>query len=210
MADIMTAFEFSVLKLRRIVAVAGNYPGVQGDENDDPLIFTKDHTSVALSGDPLHLGELESWGEPELAVVLGDYPRSLSARHIGDAILGYTVANDVTARDGTERDHHLARYKCARDMMVLGSLPDPAFRPDGQIIRGLQDGRLIREGRLSEMRRSPVELISWIGTWMDWGPGDVILTGAPPRVGERVFLNDGAKYRCEVDGLDHIENQFRL
>lgn len=195
---------------RRVIAVADNFSLVQERDDFEPLVFLKDHVSVRGHNENVAVdgAQLETWGEPELAVVLRDTPRSPSAKHAAASVLGYTIANDFTSRDDSGRDHHLARYKCGVDRLALGPWLDTEFTPGDQLIAGWQDGTVIRAGRVSEMRMEPLEIISWLSKWMVLGANDVVLTGAPSRVGERAFLTVGCRYSCSIEGLGVLSNGY--
>ncbi len=195
---------------RRVIAIADNFSPADERDSSEPLVFLKDHVSVRGHNErvALDIADLETWGEPELAVVLRDTPKSSSANHVAAAVLGYTIANDVTARDDSQRDHHLARYKCGVDRLALGPWLDTEFTPGDQLIKGSQDGAVIRAGRVSDMRMGPLEIVSWLSKWLVLGANDAILTGSPPRVGERVFLTAGSEYSCAIEGLGVLTNRY--
>ena len=196
----------------KVIGVAANYPGVSGSsrKDEEPLIFAKSTNSVCGHDNPItsRFLELSVWGEPELAIVLGKTLTNASENESLDAIFGYSVANDVTCMNWGLRDHHLARSKCADSFCPLGPYIDTQFDPGEKRISGYQNGRLIRDGFLNTRIFNEVELLTRLSKWITLEPGDVVLTGAPARTGERTFLQDGDLYRCEIEGLGSLQNRF--
>ena len=202
----------SPCKPNNIIGVALNYPGIGESSNQqgEPLIFLKSPSSVIGDGQRIISPFLNQqvWGEPELAIVLGPKLAKTSKKSSRYSILGYTIANDVTCSNINGRDHHLARSKSADTFCVLGPFIDTDFLPSKQIIRGYQDGILIREGLLSERIFGEIEILSWLSNWLSLKAGDVILTGTPSRTRDRMFLENGSVFTCEIEGLGNIENPF--
>lgn len=199
-------------KPKNIIGVALNYPGIEGvsKSDEEPLIFLKSPSSVI--GDKQNIispfTNLQVWGEPELAIVLGPKLSKPVGEKLDVSIFGYTIANDVTCNNVNGRDHHLARSKSADTFCVLGPLIDTEFKPGSQKIKGYQDGILIREGYLSERIFGEIDILNWLSRWLTLEAGDVVLTGTPSRVRDRMFLQDGSNFTCEIEGLGNINNSF--
>jgi len=198
---------------KKVVGVALNFPGVgvQADGNAEPLIFMKAFGRVSGPNDLIESPFDESfsvWGEPELAMVISKPLFKASMDECQSAIAGYTIANDVTTKNIGSRDHHLARSKCVESFCVLGPFIDTSFQPFSSKISGYQNDVLIRTSSLNERVMGDAELLQWLSGWMKIDAGDVILTGCPPRLGDRSFLAEGDIYRCEIDGLGYLENKF--
>lgn len=196
----------------KIIGIAANFPGVSGSSgnSEEPLVFTKSLNSISAHKDPIKSTFPESsvWGEPELALIIGKTLKNASQKEARNAIFGYSIANDVTCKNIGLRDHHLARSKCADSFCPLGPFIETQFDPANKRVSGYQNGCLIREDSLSNRILDEIEMLIWLSKWLTLEPGDVILTGAPARIREKLFLNDGDSYRCEIEGLGFLENDF--
>ena len=197
----------------KIIGVAINFPGASGLAADfkEPLVFLKPGTSVIGPDEAIAspFPDMPVWGECELAVVIG---KRLSRAGREDAlagVFGYTIGNDVSADNVHGWDHHLARSKAADTFCALGPWINTEFNPDGKAIRGFHNEVLLREGWANARLWAEPELLVWLSSWMTLEPGDVILTGAPTRVRERMYLQSGDSYTCAIDGLGELTNPFR-
>lgn len=196
----------------KVVGVAQNYNGVSGVIGDghEPLIFLKSPTSIIGPKDEIRrpFENLNVWGESELAIIVGRRKIEASG-HSRPSIFGYSLANDVTIENTNGNDHHLAKSKSPDTFCPLADFVDTSFVPKCQSIRGFQNGLLIREAQLSDRILEDQAIVDWVDRWMTLAPGDIVLTGAPPRVGDRFFLNDGDIYSVEIEDLGCIENVFK-
>jgi len=188
---------------RKIVAVGINYPGATGltATMSEPLVFLKAGTSASGPYDDIvsPFTGMPVWGECELGIVIGR----------GNAIFGYTAANDVSAENIENRDHHLARSKAADTFCPLGPWIDTEYTPANRLIEGFQNGELIRRGNSDDRLWQDARIIKWLATWMTLEPWDVVLTGAPTRVVPRRYLKDGDEFVVRIDGLGELRNRFR-
>ena len=142
--------------------------------------------------------------EAELAVVIGKVARDVRMEDAAGYILGYTAANDVTARDLQKSDVQWTRGKGFDTFCPLG----PAIDTDLDPLEGLQvtcrvNGELRQSGSTSDMIFGVAELISYITAIMTLLPGDVILTGPPAGVGPIV---DGDRVEVEIEGIGVLVN----
>lgn len=194
----------------KVLCVGRNY-AAHADERDaavpsEPLIFSKPATSVIGPGDAIRLPALsnEVHHEGELAVVIGRLTRKVSVEEAADAILGYTCANDVTARDLQDRDGQWVRAKGFDTFCPLGPWISSEVDPnDGLMVRCRVDGEVRQEGSTSDLVFSVPELIAYCAAFTSLLPGDVILTGAPAGVGP---LAPGQTVEVEVEGLGTLSN----
>jgi len=188
---------------RKIIGIAINFPGATGltENMTEPLVFLKAGTSVCGANDDIicPFSNAEAWGEAELAVVIGR----------NNSIFGYTAANDVSANNIEDRDHHLARSKSADTFCPLGPWIDTEYSPAHRLIQGFQNGELIRRGNSDERLWQDERLVGWLATWITLEPWDVILTGAPVRVVPRRYLKDGDEFVVRIEGLGELRNRFR-
>ncbi|NLE60725.1 MAG: fumarylacetoacetate hydrolase family protein, partial [Planctomycetes bacterium] len=176
-----------------VIAIGLNYRrhAAEGGQQvpDFPLVFVKLTTSVIGPGDPILLpvdAPDEVDYESELAVVIGK-----TARKVGEAdalkyVLGYTCANDVSARDcQIRRDKQWARAKGFDTFCPLGPclLIDPKQDPNAFPIRGRLNGKVMQESNTADMIFSVPKLISYLSHQFTLLPSTVIVTGTPEGVG---------------------------
>jgi 2,4-didehydro-3-deoxy-L-rhamnonate hydrolase len=192
-----------------------------GDLPDRPGFFTKATTTVAPPyGDvPLHAGvtaELDA--EVELAVVIGSGGRDLDLDGARAAIAGYTVANDISARD-LQREPHGQWF---RGKSLDGTCPmgpwlvtaDELGAPERLILRGRLNGEVVQEASTEEMLFPVPELVSHLSQGLTLLPGDVLLTGTPAGVGlyrePQRFLREGDVIDSEIEGIGTLRNRIAL
>ena len=146
--------------------------------------------------------------EAELAVVIKSVAKDLAPRDVPRVVLGYTVANDVSARDRQRGDDTWTRAKAFDTSCPLGpwiEVPGPeiGFDPDDAVVRVRVDGDLVQEGATSDMIRSVAELVSYASGIFTLLPGDVVLTGTPTGTGE---IRAGQRVEVEVEGIGSFSN----
>lgn len=193
----------------KVVGVARNYPEHAKELGnplpDEPMIFFKPATSVVGPGDPIPLppgaGRVDH--EAELAVVIGRPCKGVSEEEAPRFVLGYTCANDVTARDWQKRDGQWTRAKGSDGFGPIGPWIETELDPSDLEVTGSVNGELRQKGRTSEMARGPAALISFVSRTITLLPGDVLLTGTPPGVGP---LAPGDTVEIEVEGIGTLEN----
>jgi len=194
----------------KIICIALNYSNSPNNEAFEPVVFLKPPSSLIGNN-----GKIESpfilldvWGESELGIVINKQAKNITEKESISYILGYTIANDVTANNIDNRDHHLARSKCADSFCAVGPWIDTDFNPGNNCIQGFQNNILIRESNLNKRIWGDAKIISWLSSWMTLEPGDLILTGAPPRVTNKIFLKNNDVYSCKIENLGILENTF--
>ncbi|MFF3018883.1 fumarylacetoacetate hydrolase family protein [Streptomyces sp. NPDC057939] len=200
----------------KIVAVGRNYAehaaelgnsvaDAQG-RLEPPLTFFKPSTSVVGSGDPITYPSFSQdlHHEAELAVVIGRMCREVPKERVKDVILGYTCANDVTARDVQQREKQWARAKGFDSSCPLGPWIETDLDPSDLTIQCTVNGEQRQLGRTSDMVRSIEDLIVHISEAMTLLPGDVILTGTPAGVGP---LNVGDEVAVTIEGIGTLTNK---
>ncbi len=197
-------------KPTKIVAVGRNYAAHAAEHGaeipKEPLLFLKPPSSVIGPGGviiyPRHLSQRVEH-EAELAVVIGRRARRVSPEEAGSYILGYTCANDVTARDLQRRDGQWTRGKGFDTFCPLGPWIVPDLDPRDLLIRCLVNGEVRQKGRTSRMIFAVPVLIAYISAVMTLEPGDVILTGTPAGVGP---LQPGDRVTVEIEGIGSLAN----
>jgi 2-keto-4-pentenoate hydratase/2-oxohepta-3-ene-1,7-dioic acid hydratase in catechol pathway len=204
----------------KIVAVGQNYmdhireqgakpPGI-------PILFPKFASCVIGPGEPIRwpdtLTDRVDY-EGELAVVIGRRASRVPHERALDVVLGYTNANDVSARDLQLGDGQWLRGKALDTFLPLGPAivtPDEAGDPQDLAVRTRLNGETVQDSSTSEMVFSVAELIAFITEGITLEPGDVVLTGTPHGVGvfrdPPLFLKPGDEIEVEVGNLGVLAN----
>jgi 2-keto-4-pentenoate hydratase/2-oxohepta-3-ene-1,7-dioic acid hydratase in catechol pathway len=141
--------------------------------------------------------------EGELAVVIGMPCRDVPAARAKDVLLGYTIGNDVTARDQQRSDGQWARAKGHDTFCPLGPWIDTAVTPDDLVLRTELAGEVKQDARTSLLLHRIPRLVEWISHVMTLLPGDVILTGTPAGVGP---MSPGQSVSVSIEGLGTLTN----
>jgi 2-keto-4-pentenoate hydratase/2-oxohepta-3-ene-1,7-dioic acid hydratase in catechol pathway len=195
----------------KIVCVGRNYlehaRELGNEAPAEPLIFMKPPSSLIASGDAIVYPALSQRVdfEGELGIVIGDRARNVSREEAYDYILGYTIVNDITARDLQKKDGQWTRGKgfdtfCAVGPCVI-SPEEVEFK--SLRVRTLVDGEVKQDGSVLDMIFPLDVIIAYITSFMTLEPGDLIATGTPPGVGP---LTPGCTVRIEIDGIGVLEN----
>lgn len=193
----------------KVVCIGKNYAAhaaeMGGPAPADPVIFMKPSTSIIGPNASIVLPPSSSQVdyEGELAVVIGRPCKDVPAARANDVILGYTVANDVTARDQQKYDGQWTRAKGYDTFCPLGPWIETALDPsDLEIVTEL-DGEVKQRSRTSLLLHDIPKLIEWVSTVMTLLPGDVILTGTPEGVGP---VKEGQTVSVTVQGIGTLTN----
>ena len=198
-----------VIPRSKIVAVGRNYADHAKEMGNDvptsPLLFLKPNTSVVGPDDPIVLPDFsqEVSYEAELAVVIGRLAKDVSPEAAPAYVLGYTVANDVTARDAQRTDGQWARAKGFDSSCPLGPWITTGLDPEDLAVRSRVNGESRQDGRTSDMIFDVAFLVSYVSQAFTLLPGDVILTGTPAGVG---LVDHGDVVECEVEGVGVLRN----
>jgi 2-keto-4-pentenoate hydratase/2-oxohepta-3-ene-1,7-dioic acid hydratase in catechol pathway len=208
------------LRPRKVVGIGLNYRDHIAEAGlsapAQPLVFAKFPTSVIGPGDAIvadpAITRRVDW-EVELAVVIGRRMRNVSEREALDHVFGYTVANDVSARDIQFAEIQLVRAKSLDTFCPLGpvivtadEIPDPqALR-----LRTRVNGETVQDSTSAEMVFSVAELLAFCSGSFTLEPGDVLLTGTPPGCGYFLTpprsLQPGDVVEVEVEGIGVLRN----
>jgi 2-keto-4-pentenoate hydratase/2-oxohepta-3-ene-1,7-dioic acid hydratase in catechol pathway len=181
-----------------------------------PLVFAKFPSSVIGPGEPIvidqRVTERVDW-EVELAVVIGRPARDVAPADALDHVLGYTVANDVSARDLQFSDGQWVRGKSLDTFCPLGPVVLTADEvPDPQALHLVcrVNGEVVQDATTDLMVFGVAELISFCSRSFTLDAGDVLLTGTPWGCGEfmdpRRSLAPGDVVECEIDGIGTLRN----
>jgi len=194
----------------KIVAVGKNYAAhaaeMGGTPPAEPMIFLKPNTSVIGPDTPIRLPAMSQQveHEAELAIVIGRLCQDVPLERVNEVILGYTCANDVTARDLQRTDGQWGRAKGFDTFCPLGPWVVTDLDPSDLAISCEVEGETRQSGRTSELVHDVPSLVSWISQVMTLLPGDVILTGTPAGVGP---LRDGEEVTVTIEGIGTLANE---
>ncbi len=204
----------------KIVAIGLNYldhireTGLARPER--PLVFTKFTSSVIGPGEAIEIDEeltaRVDW-EVELAAVIGRTARRVHERDALDHVYGYTVANDVSARDLQFADGQWVRAKSLDTFCPLGPVivkRDEIGDPQALALATRVNGRTVQDSSTSQMLFGVAELIAFCSRSFTLEPGDVLLTGTPWGCGEFMDpqrrLQPGDVVECEIEGIGVLSN----
>jgi 2-keto-4-pentenoate hydratase/2-oxohepta-3-ene-1,7-dioic acid hydratase in catechol pathway len=194
----------------KIVAVGRNYADhaeeLGNPMPEEPIIFLKPSTSVIGPDDdiPYPPQSTRVDHEGELALVVGRFARRVPTEEVGKYVLGYTCANDVTARDLQDVDPTWDRAKGFDGFCPLGPWVETEFDALDVAVECRVNGDPRQNGRTSQLAFGPAELVEFISHVMTLLPGDVILTGTPAGVGP---MEVGDTVEVEVEGIGVLRNQ---
>jgi 2-keto-4-pentenoate hydratase/2-oxohepta-3-ene-1,7-dioic acid hydratase in catechol pathway len=194
----------------KIVAVGKNYAkhaAEMGTEAPkEPLLFIKPSTSVTAANTAIHYPPQSSRVdyEGELALIIGDRCINCTPEQARDKIWGYTIANDVTARDLQRQDGQWTRAKGFDTFCPLGPWIVRELSAGAKLQTFLNDNpQPVQSAAVDEMTFSPDFLVAYISQIMTLLPGDVVLTGTPEGVGA---MQIGDRVRVEIEGIGSLEN----
>jgi 2-keto-4-pentenoate hydratase/2-oxohepta-3-ene-1,7-dioic acid hydratase in catechol pathway len=205
-----------VLPRSKVVAIGRNYAAHAAEMGNDvpaePLMFLKPNTSVVGPGDPIfyppQTQDLQFEGE--LAVVIGRICRDVPPEQATDVIHGYTIANDVTARDLQRSDGQWTRAKGFDSFCPLGPWVETDLDPndfaEGRSVQTHLNGDLKQDGSTRDLIFDIPTLIAHITSVMTLLPGDVILTGTPEGVGP---MQVGDEVEVSIAGLGTLTNTVK-
>ncbi len=220
-----TALSAPAFRPGKIVAVAANYAAhareVGLDTDGDLVLFAKFPTSVIGPTDTIEViaGTSEQVDyETELAIVIGHTvgPRR-KPLPLHQAVFGYTVANDVSARDIQSRGNRLTHAKSLDTFLPLGpwiTRPTAELDVDDLTVTTLVNGASRQNDSTALMRRNVAQLVQEISAQITLEPGDLILTGSPAGsatgMSSPEFLNDGDTVVSSVAGLGELHNTVKV
>jgi 2-keto-4-pentenoate hydratase/2-oxohepta-3-ene-1,7-dioic acid hydratase in catechol pathway len=198
-----------VIPRSKVIGIGRNYAEHAAELGNEvpaePLVFLKPNTSVVGPGDPIVLpaASAEVHYEGELAVVIGRVCRDVPRERVGEVVLGYTCANDVTARDLQKSDGQWWRAKGSDSFCPLGPWLATGLDATDLRVTTRLDGEVVQDGRTSQMVHDVPALVAFVSSAMTLLPGDVILTGTPAGVGP---MRPGSRVEVEVEGIGVLQN----
>jgi len=193
----------------KIVCIGRNYAAHASEHHVDipeiPLIFLKPPSTIIANNEKIILPpqSRQVEHEAELAIVIGKKGRWIDPDDAEDYIFGYTIANDVTARDLQRLDGQWTRGKGFDTFCPIGPFIETEFDPSDALITCKVNNQVRQMGSTRDMVFPVDKLIAFISSVMTLEPGDLILTGTPAGVGA---LKDGDLIEIEIEGLGKLTN----
>jgi 2-keto-4-pentenoate hydratase/2-oxohepta-3-ene-1,7-dioic acid hydratase in catechol pathway len=206
---------------QKVLAIGLNYADHARESGMEPpkapVLFVKTPNSIIGPGTEIVYSKDDSTQvdyEAELAVVIGRSTRRVSVADALDSVLGYTVCNDVSARDAQFADGQWVRAKSFDTFCPLGPwivTTDEIEDVQTLGIRCRVNGQVLQDSTTADMIFGVAEIVSYLSRVMTLEPGDVIATGTPFGVGftrtPPIFLTDGDEVEVEVDGIGALTNR---
>ena len=199
-----------VIPRSKVVCIGKNYAdhaAEMGSEvPSEPIIFLKPNTSVIGPNDIIVWPAMSERvdHEAELAIVIGRICKDVPRERVNDVIFGYTVANDVTARDLQKKDGQWSRAKGFDTFCPLGPWIDTDFIPGTQRITASVNNESKQDARLNQMIFGVAEIVQFVSQVMTLLPGDVILTGTPAGIGP---VQPQGTVTVAIEGLGELTNR---
>ena len=197
-----------------VIGLAYNYKDLVGfsDNYQEPLIFFKSPASVIGSKDticiPSRLKQVDRvWVEVELAIVLRKYLFKATLSDLDDAILGVTIANDVTANNVDNRDHHLARSKSLPTFCPIGDYLIQDLNTNSLQMTTIINGITTQKGNTTNRICNDFESLLLLSSLMPLYPGDLILTGTPKGALNSI-VKPGDDVKLEIEQVGSLNNKI--
>lgn len=200
-----------VIPRSKVIGIGRNYAAHAAELGNEtpaePLMFLIPNTAVVGPDDPVVMPpqSQDVHFEGELAVVIGRLCRNITADEARQVVLGYTCANDVTARDLQQSDGQWARAKGFDTFCPLGPWIETDLDPSDLRVRTRVDGETRQDGTTADMVVGVFDLIAYASQAFTLLPGDVILTGTPEGVGP---VTAGQRVEVEIEGIGTLANPF--
>lgn len=197
-------------KNKTVYAIAENY-----NSNKQPIFFYKSRSdeaivmqnnlSIKISKKISHL-----WAEVELGLIVSK-DISFGSKNIIDKsfILGHFLANDITATY-KEEDHHLLFSKASKGFLQVGKILELNFNAENKEIKLNHDSYELRKGKVSERQLNDLQILNLLRNQIDIKAGDSILTGAPARCRERIYLGDKNNIELSIEDLESVSYKLFL
>lgn len=196
----------------KIVAVGRNYVGhaaeMQSEVPKEPLIFLKPSSAVIAHEQTIYYPKQSQRVdfEGELALIIGERTKNCTVEEAKNKIWGYTIANDVTARDLQKKDGQWTRAKGFDTFCPLGPWIVRELTTGAKLQTFVNDDEEPKQlALLSDMVFPPEEIVAYVSQIMTLLPGDVILTGTPEGIAP---LKIGDQVRIEIESIGSLSNKI--
>ncbi|MEN9324558.1 MAG: hypothetical protein RL414_312 [Actinomycetota bacterium] len=199
-----------VLPRSKVVCIGKNYADhaaeMGGEVPAEPIIFLKPNTSVIGPDDTIQWPAMSERidFEGELAIVISRICKDVPKERYADVVLGYTIANDVTARDLQSKDGQWTRAKSFDTFCPLGPWIETDFVPGTQKIETILNGEVKQSSTFDKMIFDVPTIINFVTSVMTLLPGDVIITGTPSGIGP---MPEGADVSVSIEGIGTLTNK---
>jgi 2-keto-4-pentenoate hydratase/2-oxohepta-3-ene-1,7-dioic acid hydratase in catechol pathway len=202
-----------VIPRSKVVCVGLNYAEHRADmanidAPENPLIFLKPNTAVIGPGEHIQIPPVEGriTHESELVIVIGRIAKQVKAANWRDYVFGFTIGNDVSARDQMFADGQWARAKGYDTFAPIGPWIETELDPSSLEISSAVDGEPRRRGNTKDLIHKVPDLIEYISDVWTLLPGDIIMTGTPSGLGGFV---DGQTVDITIEGIGTLTNPAR-
>ena len=195
----------------KIICVGLNYKDhakeLKMDLPNEPKLFLKPPSSIIAHKDIINYPSVSNQVdyEGELGIVIGKKGKNIKYEEVEEFIAGYTILNDVTARDLQKKDEQWTRSKSFDTFCPVGPFIETELDPNNQGIRLKLNGKVKQESNTKNMVFSPTTLIEYISSIMTLNPGDIIATGTPSGVGQ---MHSGDTVEIAIDDIGVLENKI--
>ena len=201
----------------KIICVGFNYKdhveelmkkGLINDFPKEPVLFLKGPNSITGHNQDIEMPKFANIieFEGEFAVVMGRTCKDILPEDSSKYILGYTIGNDVTARDLQFKDGQWARAKSFDSFCPLGPWIDTKLNPGSLEIKTLHNNKIVQHSNTKRLMFDPFKLTAYVSWCMTLNPGDIIMTGTPGGVRS---VRHGDTVEVEVEGLGSLVNRFK-
>jgi 2-keto-4-pentenoate hydratase/2-oxohepta-3-ene-1,7-dioic acid hydratase in catechol pathway len=193
----------------KVICIGMNYAAhaaeISQDVPDEPLMFFKPISSIIGPGENIVLPHQSDQVEleVELAIVIGKEAKNISKSAVKEHIFGYTIGNDVTARDIQFSDLQWARAKGFDTFCPLGPWIETDFDPAKKHLESRVHGELRQHSITNDMIFDVETIVSFVSENLTLLPGDVILTGSPAGISR---ISHGDEVECEIEGIGVLRN----
>jgi 2-keto-4-pentenoate hydratase/2-oxohepta-3-ene-1,7-dioic acid hydratase in catechol pathway len=204
---ILTPCDFS-----KAVCVGLNYRDHAEEFNhpipESPVLFIKPSTTALAFAENIIKPEICTRldYEAELAIIIGKKAHNIEEIDASKYILGYTCANDVTARDLQPQNGQWSLAKGFDTFCPFGPYIETEIDPKNLKIQSILNDEVMQESNTSNLIFNPLYLVSYISKVMTLNPGDLILTGTPSGVSH---MKDGSKISIKIDGIGELTNTVK-
>ena len=198
-----------VIPRSKVVCIGMNFAAhvqtMQYDGPQNPLIFLKPNTAVIGPDEPIILPPVDGriTHEGELVVVIGAVAKRVKKENWRDVVFGYTIGNDVSARDVMFADGQWARAKGFDTFAPIGPYIETELDPSNLDIATFVDGEPRRAGNTRDMIYGVPEIIEFVSDAWTLLPGDIIMTGTPDGLGG---FTDGQTVEITIEGIGTLRN----
>jgi 2-keto-4-pentenoate hydratase/2-oxohepta-3-ene-1,7-dioic acid hydratase in catechol pathway len=212
-----------ITRMDKLACIGLNYSGHCQEQNvpipESPIIFSKFPSNIIGPRDNILLPQISDkvdW-EAELAIVIGKRCKSLNKDDVDDCIFGYTVAQDITARDWSKTKRNGGQFLLGKAMDTFCPLGPAVITKEAICdinnlsVKTWVNGKLKQDGNTSELVFKPYDIVAYLSQFVTLLPGDVILTGTPAGVGftrkPPEYLQRGDVLETEIESVGRLRNK---